>query len=46
MSRETLLLLQTCLKAQQLQVGAPDFIVVAEATSLALVELEEALNNL
>lgn len=43
MSLETLLLLQQCLKGQQLSVGDPQFSELASATTKALHELDEAI---
>jgi DNA-directed RNA polymerase subunit K/omega len=40
---KTLLLLKRCLRAQQLNVGAPDFPEVAGDTMAALKELDEAI---
>lgn len=42
---ETLQLLQRCLMAQQLSVGAPDFIASSQAAARALVELQGAIEQ-
>lgn len=46
MTRETLLLLQRCLQAQQLAVSDPAFAATARQVLVALEELDRALAEL